>query len=119
MMAQLKQVLLVTRFESKMLLRSWAFGNVDSAQREGPELAGFQIPHQCRKVLFQIGIKHVDAHLIHTRGPSIPLDRLEGLSHDRGRDPPGQRMHLDLLHGEPFMRCHHGVRAREPFEDVS
>jgi hypothetical protein len=36
---------------------------------------------------------------------------LEGLSHEPRGDPPGQRMDLDLLHGEPFTRCNHEVRT--------
>ena len=105
--------------ERSELLRTRAFRDVDATQRERPKTSGFQIPHQRREVFLAVSIKHVDAHLVHASGPAIPLHRLEGLSHQSGRDPPRQRVHLDLCHGEPFTLCNHGVRTVEPLGDVS
>ena len=104
--------------ERSELLRTRAFRDVDATQRERPKTSGFQIPHQRREVFLSVGIKHFDAHLVYSGGPAIPPYRLEGLSHELGRNPPRQRVHLDLLHGEPFTLCNHGVRTAEPLGDV-
>ena len=63
------------------------------------------------EVFLEVDSKQLDADLVHSRGPAIPLDGLEGLSHEPGSDPPGQRMHLDLFHGGPFTPCNHEVRT--------
>ena len=97
--------------ERSKLRRTGAFGNEDTAQRQGPERSRFQLPHQRREVFLEVGSKHLNADLVHPRGPAIPLDGLEGLSHEPGGDPPGQRVDLDLFHGEPFTRCNHEVRT--------
>ena len=99
--------------ERSKLRRAGAFGDVDTAQRQGPERSRFQLPHQRREVFLEVGSEHLNADLVHPRGPAIPLDGLEGLSHELGGDPPGQRMYLDLFHGEPFTRCNHEVRTSE------
>ena len=67
----------------------------------------------------EVRLKHFDAHLVYPGGPSVPLDRLECLSHELGRNSPCQRVYLDLLHDEPFTRCHHGVQTVELLGDVS
>ena len=82
---------------------------------EGPAL---EVPHQGREVRLAVGVKQVDAHLVDPRCASVPLDGLEGLSHQLGGNSPRERMHLDLLHGEPFMRCNHGIRLDRPLGDV-
>ena len=105
--------------ERSELLRAGTFGDIDTTQRARPESSGLQVPHQRREVFLQVGIKHFDADLVHPGSPAISLDRLEGLSHELGRNPPCQRVHLDLLHGEPFTLCNHGVRTFEPLGDVS
>ncbi len=55
----------------------------------------------------------------HSLPPSVLLDGSESLLHQRGGDSPRQRMHLDRPHGEPFMRCNHGIRWDRPLGDVS
>jgi hypothetical protein len=40
-----------------------------------------------------------------------PLDIWKGLSHEPRGDPPGQRVDLDLCHGEPFTLSNHGVQT--------
>ena len=52
-----------------------------------------------------------DADLVHARRPAIPLDRQEGLLHQPGGNPPGERVYLDFAHGEPFTLCNQGVRT--------
>ena len=72
-------------------------------QGERPERAGLEIPHDRREVFFQVPLEHLDADFIDPRGPTVPLDLLEGFVHEFGSDPPGQRVRLDLLlHGVPF-----------------
>ena len=105
--------------ERAKLCRAGSLGYVDTTQRPWPELSGFHLPHQRREVVLEVCLKHLDANLVHPSGPAIPLYRLEGLSHELGRNPPCQRVHLDLFHGEPFTLCNHGVRTVEPLGDVS
>ncbi len=97
--------------ERSKLRRAGAFGNEDTAERQGLERSRFQLPHQRREVFLKVGSKHLNADLVHPRGPAIPLDGLEGLSHEPRGNPPGQRVYLDLLHGEPFTLCNHEVRT--------
>src|SRR5271166_1374047 len=99
--------------ERSKLRRTRAFGNEDTAERQGLERSRFQLPHQRREVLLEVGSKHLNADLVHPSGPAIPLDGLEGLSHEPRGNPPGQRVYLDLLHGEPFTLCNHEVRTGE------
>ena len=105
--------------ERSQLLGPRAFGNIDSTQWPGPETSCFQVPHKRREVLLKVRLKHFDAHLVYPGGPSVPLDRLECLSHELGRNSPCQRVYLDLLHDKPFTRCHHGVQTAELLGDVS
>ena len=98
--------------ERSQLRRAGAFGDVDAAQGKGPKASVLQFPHQRREVVLQVGFKHLDANPVHPRRPAIPLDRQEGLSHQSGGDPPGERVYLDFAHGEPFTLCNQGVRTR-------
>ena len=106
--------------ERSLLVGAGAFTNVDPTQREWSERAGFHLPHQRVQVFFAVGIKHVDAHLVDSRSASISSHRLEGLSHQFGSNPPGERMGLDfLLHGVPLMPNNHGVPTTALLGDVS
>ena len=44
--------------ERSKLRRAGTFGDVDTAQRQGPERSRFQLPHQRREVVLQVGSKH-------------------------------------------------------------
>lgn len=86
---------------------------MNATQGAWPERAGFQLPHQRREVILEVRLKHVDAYLVYSSGPSVSLHRLEGLSHQRERNSPGERMHFYLFaHGEPFTLCNHRVRTK-------
>lgn len=94
------------------LRRAGAFGDVDAAQGKRPEAALLHLPHQRCEVVVQVGLKHLDADLVAPRRPAVPFDRQEGLSHQAGGDPPGERVYLDFAHGEPITLCNQEVRTR-------
>jgi len=88
--------------ERSRFLRVWAFTDMDASQWQRPKLTCFQLFHERREVFLSVDVKHFDADFVHTRGPTILLDRFESLLHEFGSNPPSQRVYLDLPHGEPF-----------------
>ena len=72
---------------------SLAFGNANATQRFRLKLASrFEVTHRGVEVLFDIGLEHPDADLIHPRRAPVALDILERFSHKFRGDSTSQRM---------------------------
>jgi hypothetical protein len=51
------------------------FGNVGPSEGHGLKRAFLHVPHQGLQVLVKVSLKHLDAHLVDTRGAAIPSHR--------------------------------------------
>ncbi|HUT92778.1 MAG TPA: hypothetical protein VMY37_25010, partial [Thermoguttaceae bacterium] len=48
------------------------------------------------QVVGQVGLKHVDAHLVHARGSAVAFDAAKRLGHKRQGNPAGKRVVLGV-----------------------
>jgi hypothetical protein len=73
-------------------------GNEDPTKGFGLKRTLFKVLHQSLEIVLKIGLKHLDANLVDTCGPTVAFDRFEGGQDQLWGNSSGERVNFLFGH---------------------